>query len=328
MNDEPKPPVVFLSHAHEDKERFVNPLDGELRARGLEVTLDTRIPAGDNLVTAIFEQGLSASDAVAVVLSANRIDAPWVREEYSVAVVQRIAGIVKRVIPIRLDCVEMPAVFAATKWVVPPSPDAAGAERAAQEIADAVFGAVPPPVAPPPPYAGVAVHGLPDTTANDERILALAGELHVDRDLQHPAVNVDDILERATRMGISEAVVSESLRALEQYGYLSELHWTYGRQTPLYVELSSYGLETYLEAYRPEQYRDTKRILLGRLAISRGAQLFTIVAETGISQPIAWHIAEQLESGGYARVSWHNQGASMMPEPTIRRLLEALENER
>jgi len=323
MGDEPRAPIVFLSHAHEDKQRFINPLDGELRARGLAVWLDTRVPAGDNLVTAIFEQGLSGSDIVVVTLSANSINAPWVREEYSVAVVQRIAGTVKRVVPIRLDSVEMPPVFAATKWVTPSSADAAGAAFAAQEIADAAFGAVPPPVAPPPPYAGVAVHHLPGLTANDERILVLAGEMHVDRKLHHPAIDVNELIKRAAALGLSEAVVLESLLALEQRGYFNELHWE-SRSTPYAASLSNYGLETYLEAYRAEQYRDTKRILIGRLVNANGGDLFAIVAETAISQPIAWLIAEQLEASGYAMVSWHNQGASIRPESTMRRLLEEL----
>ncbi len=95
-------PTVFISYAHEDRERFVDPLDVALRARGLQVSVDTRIPAGDNLISAIFEQRLSRSDIVAVVLSASSVAAPWVEEEYSVAVVQRIAGFVKRVVPTHL----------------------------------------------------------------------------------------------------------------------------------------------------------------------------------------------------------------------------------
>ena len=111
--------------------------------------------------------------------------------------------------------------------------------------------------------------------------------MHVDRERHHPAIGVDELLERAAKLGMSEAVVLESLRALEQGGYFRELHWSLGRPTPYAASLSTFGLETYLEAYRPEQYRHVKRVLLGRLANSKGLQLFAVVAETGISQPIA-----------------------------------------
>jgi hypothetical protein len=52
-------PKIFLSHATEDKERFVVKFAEKLRTRGVDVWLDKwEILPGDSLVDKIFEEGL------------------------------------------------------------------------------------------------------------------------------------------------------------------------------------------------------------------------------------------------------------------------------
>src|ERR1039458_2379573 len=96
-------PKVFLSHASEDKERFVIPFATSLRQRGIEVWLDKwEILPGDSLVDKLFEEGLKEADAVLVVVSAASVSKPWVREELNTAIVNRITKQTK-VIPVLLD---------------------------------------------------------------------------------------------------------------------------------------------------------------------------------------------------------------------------------
>jgi hypothetical protein len=72
-----KAPKVFLSHASEDKERFVIPFATSLRQIGIEVWLDKwEILPGDSLVDKLFEEGLKEADAFLVVVSAASISKP------------------------------------------------------------------------------------------------------------------------------------------------------------------------------------------------------------------------------------------------------------
>jgi hypothetical protein len=109
-------PKVFLSHASEDKERFVIPFATSLRQRGIEVWLDKwEILPGDSLVDKLFEEGLKEADAVLVVVSAASVSKPWVREELNTAIVNRITKQTK-VIPVLLDDSDVPESLRSPVW--------------------------------------------------------------------------------------------------------------------------------------------------------------------------------------------------------------------
>ncbi len=62
-------PKVFLSHASEDKERFVINLAIKLRSKGVAVWLDKwEILTGDSLIDKIFEEGIKKAQAFVIVL--------------------------------------------------------------------------------------------------------------------------------------------------------------------------------------------------------------------------------------------------------------------
>lgn len=66
-------PKVFLSHASEDKDRFVVDFARQLRENGVDVWLDQwEMKPGDSLVGKIFEEGLKDARAVIIVLSTIR----------------------------------------------------------------------------------------------------------------------------------------------------------------------------------------------------------------------------------------------------------------
>jgi hypothetical protein len=70
-------PKVFVSHASEDKDRFVLGFATELRARGVDVWLDKwEMLPGDSLVDKIFEEGIKGASAVIVVLSKFSVQKP------------------------------------------------------------------------------------------------------------------------------------------------------------------------------------------------------------------------------------------------------------
>jgi len=102
------PPKVFISHASEDKDRFVLDFASRLRAHGIDAWLDRwEMLPGDSLVDKLFEEGLHSATAVVVVLSTNSVDKPWVREELNAAFVKHVDSGTK-LIPVVLDDCRVP----------------------------------------------------------------------------------------------------------------------------------------------------------------------------------------------------------------------------
>ena len=105
MSENPK---VFISHASEDKGRFVLSFAQRLREKGVNAWVDAwEMLPGDSLVDKIFNEGLRPADAVVVVLSDASVTKPWVQKELNTAVVKNIEDRT-RLIPVRLDDCQIP----------------------------------------------------------------------------------------------------------------------------------------------------------------------------------------------------------------------------
>lgn len=107
-------PKVFVSHASEDKDRFVVEFARRLRENGVDAWLDQwEMKPGDSLVDKIFEEGLKEARAVIVVLSTVSVEKPWVREELNTLMVNRISR-GTRLIPVVIDDCEVPESLRST----------------------------------------------------------------------------------------------------------------------------------------------------------------------------------------------------------------------
>jgi hypothetical protein len=92
---------IFLSHNWADKP-FVHRLARDLDSQGISYWLDeAEIKIGESLITKI-RDGIDTVDYVAVVLSPNSIESPWVQREVDVAMNQEIEGHKVKVLPIML----------------------------------------------------------------------------------------------------------------------------------------------------------------------------------------------------------------------------------
>jgi hypothetical protein len=321
-----RPPKAFLSHASADKERIVRPLDSLLRARGIDVWLDERdLLPGRNLVAEIFTHGISKSDVVIVVLSKNSIERPWFTEELSVAVVQKINGLVKLIIPVVVDGVQPPAALVATVWER--IPDLGNLELHADRIAASIFGAKPPPIAPIPAYAGIPVHRLAGLDANDERIFVFACEQLLATPVAHPIVDLGLVAARAQQLEMPEEQVFESVSALEQAYFLHKLSHYLGHMRPLHARIPGTAFERYLEAYRPSEYRIEKRAILSAI-VNHGANHSRAIAqELRIHEYIVDHVLEAAESAGHVNALHSMDGIHIMAKPTLARLLREMDSE-
>ena len=109
-------PRVFVSHASEDKARFVLDFATRLRANGVDAWLDRwEMGPGDSLVEKIFEEGLKSADAIVIVVSHNSVEKRWVKEELDAAMVHKIER-AARLIPVVIDDCTVPEPLKTVLW--------------------------------------------------------------------------------------------------------------------------------------------------------------------------------------------------------------------
>jgi len=127
-------PQVFISYSQDDSE-WVNRFATALKARRVNVWLDTwQVKPGEPLLDAL-EAGLRASDTIVSVLTQANAQRPNMLFELGVAL-----GGGKRLIPIvspELDGARLPLGLGARRYLTRGAP-----EEAAREVADALTGTV------------------------------------------------------------------------------------------------------------------------------------------------------------------------------------------
>lgn len=116
MVDDPSTSKVFISHASEDKDRFVLEFAKKLRSHGVDAWVDIwEMLPGDSLVDKVFYEGIKNARAMIVVLSNNSIEKPWVREELNRGFLERLRGKCK-IIPVVIDDCPIPEPLQSTIW--------------------------------------------------------------------------------------------------------------------------------------------------------------------------------------------------------------------
>ena len=129
---------VFISHASEDKERFVMQFAKRLRSQGIDAWVDIwEMLPGDSLVDKIFEEGIKNARAMIVVLSSFSVEKPWVREELNAGFLNRVSGRCK-VIPVVIDDCDVPEALRSTVWQR--ITDLENYDAEFQRIVDAIYG--------------------------------------------------------------------------------------------------------------------------------------------------------------------------------------------
>lgn len=102
--------MVFISHASEDKDRFVRSFAQKCLSNGIDCWYDEwEMKLGDNLLEKISE-GLRESAIFVIVLSNFSVNKPWVREELNAALIQKINDKMT-IIPIVLGDCEIPILL-------------------------------------------------------------------------------------------------------------------------------------------------------------------------------------------------------------------------
>ncbi len=256
MTDSVKTPKVFVSHASEDKDRFVLAFAERLRARGIDAWVDKwEILPGDSLVDKIFEEGLKDADAVIVVLSKTSVQKPWVKEELNASMVKKINSHTK-IIPVVIDECEVPEALQSTVWQRIQNLHSYDSEF--DQIVASIFEhRERPALGRPPNYAVTEFVPITNLTRIDNLVLKEAG----DEIFEHDGIIIDaqQFVARCAELGISPDSVLESLEVLENRGYVELTRTLAGIGL---FKMTLYGKDEYANAYVPEYSKASRSIAM------------------------------------------------------------------
>jgi hypothetical protein len=238
-------PKVFISHASEDKERFVVDFASNLRQRGIDAWVDQwEIRPGDSLVKKIFDEGLNNAEAVIIVLSNISIQKPWVREELDISIVKKITEQI-RVIPIIIDadCI-VPASLQSTLWVK--IQDLKQYDQELTRIVNTIFNiSDKPPLGQPPRHIQLEVDQLPGLSSIDTQIFKAICDTALGEEC--PMVNMRQFNEIVQDLQISEQDLHDSLHILHNR-HLIDAKWSHGPSL-MFINLTQRGFENYGKFY-------------------------------------------------------------------------------
>jgi hypothetical protein len=240
-------PKVFISHASEDKERFVLRFAERLRAKGIDAWIDKwEMLPGDSLVDKIFEEGIKNAQAVIVVLSSYSLNKKWVREELNAAVVKKInEG--SKLIPVIIDDCEIPESLKSTLWVR--IGDLENYDGEFERIVMSIYEeSAKPPLGEAPIYAKTILDIVPGLERVDSIVLKLSCEFAIE--IKHDFVgDVQTLLQQAKLQDISEEQFYESLEILDARNYIDGRKVFDGTDRIHHFTLTRYGLEQYAKVY-------------------------------------------------------------------------------
>lgn len=315
-----KSPRAFISHASEDKDRFVTEFARKLRANGIDAWLDKwEMLPGDSLVDKIFEEGLKDTKAVIIVLSSISILKPWVREEINAGFVQRINK-ASKLIPVIIDECEVPECLKSTVWQRIDNLESYEAEL--QRIVMAVLGQTDKPaLGTLPKYATASILEIGGLTQLDSLIFSECCRIVMNQD--HRWISREELLDLAKDFEIPEQELEDSMQILADQMYL-KVHSVLGCRIHR-IEMTFYGLQHYIESTRTDFASLVEQIGLKIIndQADRGETLFQ-----GFDEPVIVFLTviHYLENRGFIEMSRYIGGPLAFSifnvSPKLRRALQ------
>lgn len=289
------PPKVFVSHASEDKDRFVLKFAERLRQNGIDAWLDKwEMLPGDSLIDKIFEEGIKEAKAVIVVLSKFSVGKPWVKEELNAACVKRInSG--SKLIPVVIDDCEVPEALKSTVWEH--VADLSAYDQSFERIVASIFGATDKPaIGSPPGY----VHSFVQTIGGLNNIDSLVLRLSCEEVLKTGAiyVNPGEVFLNNGSSIIPEAELKDSLEILDQAGYITLVKTLGGGFFP--YKITTYGFDSYANSSIPD-YQAKVVAVVSAIVNEKSENNIQIQEKVGEPQVLINHILDVLENNGHIK---------------------------
>lgn len=294
-------PKVFISHASEDKERFVRDFATKLRSKGIEAWVDEwEIMPGNSLVDKIFEEGIGNAQAMIIVISDKSVNKPWVREELNAGVVRRINN-QSKLIPVVIGEVtneEIPESLKPIVWER--IGDVNNYEAELDRIVRSVYEyQEKPPIGEPPAYTQHKIDNLPGLTELDTLVLKICCEdLIQNSDTVIDVINPQKISDHTQPLEIGEQDILESVEILEDKNYLDTTKVHGGGI--IMIKVTGWGFEEYARFHIPDYDSVYRSVALE--IINRDAKDVKTIAQA-IEQPevVVDHVVRELETRGLIR---------------------------
>jgi hypothetical protein len=288
-------PKVFVSHASEDKDRFVLRFAERLRQKGIDAWLDKwEMLPGDSLVDKIFEEGIKEAKAVIVVLSNFSVKKPWVREELNAAVVKRINN-GSKLIPVVIDNCDVPEALKTTLWES--IADLSAYDASFDRIVSSIYGANDkPPIGPQPEYVQSFVKNIGGLNNIDSLVLRLSCEEVLKTG--DTFVNPVRVFIKDERPLVPEEELKDSLEILDNNGCIKLLRTIGGGLFP--YQITTYGLDVYATATVPD-YQGKIAEVVSAIVNEKLMSNAEIQERLKENKVIVDHILSVLESNGHIK---------------------------
>jgi hypothetical protein len=250
-------PKVFVSHASEDKERFVLKFATKLRECGIDAWVDRwEMLPGDSLVDKIFEEGIKNAQALIIVLSRFSVQKPWIREEMNAGMVRKINGKCK-IIPVVIDDCEVPEALQSTLWQN--ITDLHNYDPEFERIVASIFGHTEkPPLGSLPKYTNLMIDNLPGLTRIDTLVVKTICEVSLKKGSK--IVNPNDIISSLKEWDISQDEIFESIDILDEHLFIKVTRVLSGKI--LSIEITISGFERYASLFLPEFSKLINQVLI------------------------------------------------------------------
>lgn len=283
-------PKVFISHAGEDKDRFVLGFAQKLRGDGVDAWLDKwEMLPGDSLIDKIFDEGIGKSSAFIIVVSSNSIQKKWVREELNAGMVQRIEGKTK-LIPILIDDCEVPKCLQYTVWER--ITDLDSYENEYNRVLHSIFGMdEKPSLGQPPAYTTLRIEKLPGLNAIDTALFTHACNYGIEQ--TNTNILQPSMFRVLSELDLKDDGIMESLEVLESLHYV-KLERVLGGGIPFF-SITFNGLDKFLRSKENEsEYRGNVDRICLCLINEKVDSSHGIADRTGLPLVIINHILEML----------------------------------
>jgi TIR domain len=335
--EEGEHPNVFVSHASEDKDRFVTDFARKLLGSGINAWLDEwEILLGDSLVDKVFERGIRNAQVVVIILSRNSIKKPWVKAEVEASVMKRIQEGIKIILIVLDDLVHNEIPTALQPFLYQRITDLNDYDTELKRVIDAIYGYTDKPaLGSAPAYIQNPIEQIPGFSRIDSLLLKMAGDKAIENGHRF-SIETQEMLSQAALQDVSPYQFYESLAMLRD-GYYLELHNSTGGEPsdPKLREMvrggvpdfsiTINGFEKYAKAYIPEYKAIVRDVHLQ--IVNEGKSDSASIAEA-IKQPlmVVEHVLELLDRSGDIKIlREYNGGITthfMNPSPRLRRRLE------
>lgn len=312
-------PKVFVSHASEDKDRFVLRFAERLRQKGIDAWLDKwEMLPGDSLVDKIFEEGIKEAKAVIVVLSKFSVEKPWVKEELNAAFVKRInSG--SKLIPVVIDDCEVPEALKSTLWES--ITDLSAYDSSFDRVVASIYGANDkPPIGQQPEYVQSFVQAIGSLNNIDSLVLRLSCEEVLKTG--DTFVNPRRVFLKDDKPLAPEEELKDSLEILDNNGYIKLMRTIGGGFFP--YQVTTYGFDAYTNASIPN-YQYKIAAVVSAIVNENLTSNSEIQEHLKENKVIVDHILSVLENNGHIKQAKMIGGVSQIfnVSPSLKRALRS-----